>query len=548
MPSNTPPQIFTFPVETANGPQNFSVEAGTSLIFVGANGSGKSRLAVTIDSNLGAKGHRISAHRALMLNTDVPKIKEDAARRVLKYGLMEETAKAEHKMNHRWGGGIKKERIYTHLLNDFDSLLQTLFAEQSNTALNTHNRVRIGDKSDATPTLFERLKNIWQALISHRELIITGDDIMVSPSGGNQNYSASAMSDGERAIFYLIGQALCAEPDSVLIIDEPELHIHRSIMSKLWDSLEAERPDCAFIFITHDLEFASARIGHKFIIINYTHPGMWDFEEVPENTGFSEKITTLILGSRRPILFVEGSGSSLDTAVYRNRYPEWTVVPKGSCEEVIHSVITMKKNAALTRVICTGIVDADGRTTEEKAYLKSLNINVLPVSEVENLFLIPSVTRAIGIHEALREPELTERIETLNQAIIDNVRSGGNLEAAVARYCRRRIDNALKKIDLSTASSAEEIGEKFVTETEKLDITTIATAQRQAINACLASNDIEGLLALYDNKGLLSLAARHLKATKLDEFKSWLVRSLNGRNAPGIAAALATILPDLSPS
>ena len=33
------------------------------------------------------------------------------------------------------------------------------------------------------------------------------------------------MSDGERAIFYLIGQTLAASSDSVLIIDEPELHL-----------------------------------------------------------------------------------------------------------------------------------------------------------------------------------------------------------------------------------------------------------------------------------------------------------------------------------
>lgn len=71
------------------------------------------------------------------------------------------------------------------------------------------------------------------------------------------------MSDGERAIFYLIGQVLVAAANSVLIIDEPELHIHRSIMSSLWDQLESARQDCAFIFITHDIEFAANRIAKK---------------------------------------------------------------------------------------------------------------------------------------------------------------------------------------------------------------------------------------------------------------------------------------------
>ena len=74
------------------------------------------------------------------------------------------------------------------------------------------------------------------------------------------------MSDGERAIFYLIGQTLLADENILLIIDEPELHVHRSIMSKLWDELEAIRADCALVFITHDLEFAASRAAQKFVI------------------------------------------------------------------------------------------------------------------------------------------------------------------------------------------------------------------------------------------------------------------------------------------
>ena len=43
------------------------------------------------------------------------------------------------------------------------------------------------------------------------------------------------MSDGERAIFYMIGQILTAASDSILIFDEPELHVHSSILAKVWE-------------------------------------------------------------------------------------------------------------------------------------------------------------------------------------------------------------------------------------------------------------------------------------------------------------------------
>ena len=99
------------------------------------------------------------------------------------------------------------------------------------------------------------------------------------------------MSDGERAVFYLIGQTLSAANDSLIIFDEPELHIHRAIMSRLWDELEAARPDCGMVLISHDLEFVASRKGQKFVVTNYTPSAGWTIEQVPEDTGFTEEIT-----------------------------------------------------------------------------------------------------------------------------------------------------------------------------------------------------------------------------------------------------------------
>ncbi len=335
---------FSFEINTPEGNKSFSIESGSSLFIVGPNGSGKTRIAVQIENALGLKAHRISAHRALNLNPNVAKIGEEEARRGLKTGLVSKDAALLHRSGSRW-----QNKSATSLLNDFDQLIQTLFAEQNNRALTTHNNNRAGDTSKAEAALFEKLKEIFESLFPHIKLNITGDNISIIPKEG-EPYVASDMSDGERAAFYLIGQVLCSEDSNILIIDEPELHIHRSILSQLWDKLEAARPDCAFIFITHDLEFSAHRVGKKFIINNYIYPTKWLVEEIPIDIGFNEEITTKILGSRRPILFVEGERSSLDIAIYRNCYPDRTVIACGSCASVIHSVVTFRKNPILTRI------------------------------------------------------------------------------------------------------------------------------------------------------------------------------------------------------
>lgn len=48
------------------------------------------------------------------------------------------------------------------------------------------------------------------------------------------------MSDGERAVLYLIVQVLCIPDNKKLIIDEPELHLHGSIMNRLFTRLNNE--------------------------------------------------------------------------------------------------------------------------------------------------------------------------------------------------------------------------------------------------------------------------------------------------------------------
>ena len=159
--------------------------------------------------------------------------------------------------------------------------MQALFAEQANTALESHRRLRAGPADTAELTKFEKLSEIWDSLLPHRRLHIGGDDITVRTSDNAATYTASDMSDGERAIFYLVGQTLVAGEDSVLVIDEPELHLHPSIMTLLWDELGAARPDCSFVFITHNLEFAAARPGAKYVVREYQPGPAWTIDPVP---------------------------------------------------------------------------------------------------------------------------------------------------------------------------------------------------------------------------------------------------------------------------
>ena len=536
---------FAFSIPTKKKVLNVELSSGSSAIFVGANGGGKTRLAVHIEEQLQLKAHRISAHRALELNPDVAKIGENKALMGLRTGNPSETSSLAYREGHRWGS-----HSAVNLLNDFDYLIQALFAEQSNTSLIAYNHHKPGRKKSKTKlqlTMFDRLNKIWHRLLPHRSLQIMGDDIQVSIPRQEGTYKASEMSDGERAIFYLIGQVLVAEKDSMLIIDEPELHVHRSIMAKLWDELEAARPDCAFVFITHDLEFAATRGGKKYILSGYRAEPYWVIEDVPEESEFNEEITTLILGSRRPVLFVEGESNSLDVAIYRCCYPNWTVIPRGSCAEVIHSTVTMRRNASLSRVKCCGIVDADNFDHENKDYLGKLGVAILPVSEIENVVLLPEVARAILKVEGYKGGGMDVVLNKLVDAVLEKIKSPGEIENLCVRYCRRRIDQKLKNSDFEEVATVSELTNQVKSRMESLDVQAMADKITKQLCSAIDTRDLGGVLACYDNKALLALGASHLKKCSKGEFVEWLTRVLRDGTNNRVSVAIRSQLPKIPP-
>jgi hypothetical protein len=232
-------------------------------------------------------------------------------------------------------------------------------------------------------------------------------------------------------------------------------------------------------------------------------------------------------------------------AIYRCCYPEWTVIPRGSCENVIHSVVTMRANKELTRVTCSGIVDADDYASDDVAYLQKLGIAVLSVSEIENVILLPEVSRAITESEGFVGQELEQKLERLRSAIFETLKTPNAIEAIVARYCRRRIDRMLKKIDFSAAKTVPEIAAEYATQTASLDINDIAQKARDRIQVAIDEVNLPKLLANYDNKGLMALAATHLKALRLGDLESWLTRVLRNNSQPKLTTVIKAILPSI---
>lgn len=241
-------------------------------------------------------------------------------------------------------------------------------------------------------------------VITHRKLKICAGKIEVeSIEGISETYNGNLMSDGERAIFHFIAEVVSAEENSLIIIDEPENHLHNSILERLWNEIESARQDCVYLYITHNLDFARTRNNTQIVWIkNMIDKQKWDYALLDSNE-FSDDLLLEILGNRQGILFVEGTqDKSIDRKLYSRLFPKYSIMPLEGCASVIQATKAYNKLPMLHYKTIKGIVDRDRRTEEEIGSLLKEKIYVPLVAEIENLFLIPKVIELVAKNKILK--------------------------------------------------------------------------------------------------------------------------------------------------
>lgn len=381
--------------------EEYEFEAGKPVVLLGANGAGKTRLSVKIEelndprfSRVNATGiipiHRIAAQKSLSIKESIAILDNESAQTDLFFG--NPTPQATKNV-YRYSSNPA-----TNLLDDFNKALSLLFSEEIKELQLAHKKDKQAIKDNTErpkpiATVVEKATDIWNELLPHRKIDLTGNGVHVNYE--SQRYHGKEMSDGERVMLYMICQVLVQRPNTLLIVDEPELHIHKSIVDKLWTRLEVERNDCVFMYITHDLNFALSRNEAKILWVKSYSGSDWeyefldsaDYEDIPETLLYE------IIGTRQKVLFVEGTKNSYDHYLYQEIYKDkgYHVIPCGGCQEVIRLVKAKRTYEKLNAINVYGIVDRDFRTEYEISALQGDGIYCLDVAEVENLFVVPEL-------------------------------------------------------------------------------------------------------------------------------------------------------------
>lgn len=368
-----------------------------TLTIIGANGSGKSRFGDEIARRQEKEVFNISALKALFVCSE----RDHTVGRTITQIYNELQCKTTYKIE--------------PLNTEFERLMYILMYEEFTNVMEYKHSREDNHRERLPATKLDRVKRRWESIFPDNKLLRHAGNLSIQGGKDPRPYSPMRLSDGEKAVLYLLASVLFARSHAIIMVEDPEVFLHHSIMKSVWDSVEQLRPDCTFIYLTHDLDFASSRTDSTCVWVKSfdAEKLAWEYELLRSPSDLPEDVYLDLLGSRKPILFIEGTDNrSIDVRIYTRLYPEYTVKPLGGCSKVIETTRTFNDLKSFHHIESHGIVDRDRRTQREIESLRQRNIAVPEVAEIENLLLIEPVLRIVARRMGLNANNVVDTVRT----------------------------------------------------------------------------------------------------------------------------------------
>jgi ABC-type cobalamin/Fe3+-siderophores transport system ATPase subunit len=460
-----------------------------NIVIIGANGSGKSSFARNTKQLLGDNIAIIAAQKIFSFQ------KIDS----VTLGKMSR----ESLWNFQRDNKLYKDNSFTSLIeHDLQTVFKSLVEEQNDSANQYFEKDRTSHIAERSITTLEKVIHIWHEILLHRELQYSEGDLVVLTQHGNK-YPFMQLSDGEKAVFYYIAHVLLAHKDSFIIVDEPENHLHLALVAKLWDTLEQERSDCRFIYLTHNLDFAASRNNsEKIWMKNFTPPAYWEMQPLPTDEKLPEILYMELLGSRQPILFCEGTKDSLDYKLYTRVFPKYTIIPVQGHLQVISYTRAFNASTSIHGNQAIGIIDGDYHTQGEKNAWKKDSIYCLEVQEVENLLCDELLLKMVQERTGATDESIQEAKDNFFKDLSNHI------DSQALDYATQRINEYFKSHMLERQKSTALLKTNLekLQKLDDLNVDKLFEQRQTELRKILEERDYENGIKKYNNKGLIGIS------------------------------------------
>jgi len=512
--------------------------SSNAVIIIGSNGSGKSRLGAWIEQVTNSIKARNKDKSPKVDELEVYRI---GAQRSLnwKQYLVEKSFGDAFKGIFNTNYDIFNPVDTSVEFNNIDNVLSAIFAKRTAQLESFDERwkqdVNVGFKG-REDNIIDDIQNVFCYVFPYLSVKFKDREVIAQKNG--VEYNGVDMSDGERVALYLIAQAFLVPQNKTILIDEPEIHLHNSIMNRLWKKIESYRHDCLFIYITHDVNFAASHSHAEKIWCKSYNGNQWDWEKV-ERTEIPEELLLSLLGNRMPVIFVEGIQNSFDTQLYRAVYDKHLIVPCGSCVAVIERTKSFRGTIQLSHTAAFGIIDRDFRCEKEIASLASKGVLTLNVAEVENLFIVEELMRVIANNQGFSATDIETKIAEVKTHII-NERFSIQLPKQVKKATIAELKHLLSTMDLSGIESDGE--NSFISSLTSINYKSIYKDREDFFKEVGRSGDYAKVLSVYNEKSLVKNTGMAFGLAN-KEYCNLVLRLLQGDKKNEIKNALAPYLP-----
>lgn len=508
--------VANFSVPQKEGAPSISLQAqaGDAIFIVGPNGGGKSALLQRfVETISGDKFRYIVAHRQNWSASSSPDIAPSG--RLATEQNIRNYSRGEQA---RWRDDYGPQRAGTQIAG-----LITAQNHWSRELAATCLRDNIAPAAyaDKTPSPIDRLNHVLARGALTARITISPNEEIVAQHGEGTPFGFARLSDGERNAVLLCAEIIATSDPVVFLLDEPERHLHRSIIEPLLRALTADRSDCIFVIGTHEIELPIGFANARTLILRNCQwknnlAASWDASLLEPDSSLPNDLRRAILGSRRKILFVEGTTASLDRSLFALLFPLVSVLPKGSCRHVIQAVAGLRGAEGTHWVHAVGLIDRDDRDDSEVAALSANGIVALPVTSIEAIYYGVIAREAVATRQAetLGRPK-ADIVDVAIKSALSELRRDTTKVHLVSCRCERLIrDQILEKIP--TGRALAQMGDNI-----SIQFNSPFAAETAHYKALLEANDLDGILSRYPAResGALNAIANGLRFSSRKDYE-----------------------------
>ena len=465
---------------------SFIAKIDSTTVIIGANGAGKTSLINELRKNSIDEMYVLPAQKLLYFVSNThnrngitkEKYIQDLKEVNIKYDTIEIQT---HQIEDDFSGTFTK--LITLWVKDFAKVM-------------TDNARGVGEVYIA---LLDRVEQIWNQIFPEITFYPESDDRVLEVVRNGDKYSINGLSDGERCVLFYIGNVLLAPENSYIVIDEPETFLNAAVYNELWDLLISERPDCQFIFASHNMDFVQSRTNTTYLWCKkFEAPYNLDYQLLEDSQEMPLALLTEVSGTRKPILFCEGTKTSIDYQIYSKLFSDFCFVkPIQGHKQVIQYTKAYNNLQHLHGNTAYGIIDSDWMDESSIQGYKEQNIFVLPFNEVEMMLVDEAVVKSCLHFDDDKEKQ--QKFENFQQSIIESCKE--KKDKIISLALKKRVDEFLEGNCIQNNKPTKEDVEEFLKNlVNEFDVSSTVDNITFIVEESLNSSDFSAILKICNLK------------------------------------------------